>query len=390
VNWKIWFSFIVALLVMTGCGSEEPAATPTAELPAEPETAGAVVLELAGPSETISLTMEDLEALPAVEGWGGGKSSTGRITPPELHKGVTLPELCAQIGGLEPGQGVNIVAKDGYAMTFSYDQIVNAEFITYDPGTGDEITVDDPLQVIIAYERSGEPISPDSDGPLRVAVISPQNNQVVDGHWTVKWVTRINIKDMAEDWTLQLEGALIEDMDRATFESCAAANCHQATWTDADGQVWTGVPLWLLAGRIDGGDKHGDEAYNQTLAQQGYALDVIAADGYSVSIESKRFDQNDAILLAHLVNDELLAEKHFPLRLVGADLEKSEMVGQVVQIVGDLPAEATPAPAEALEPPPEAWTLQLEGALTEALDWATFDSCVNCHKASWTDDDGQV
>jgi DMSO/TMAO reductase YedYZ molybdopterin-dependent catalytic subunit len=334
--------------------------------------------------------MADLRALHSEEGWAGGKSSTGRITPPEIHKGVTLQDLAAEIGGLEPGQGLSVVAKDGYAMTYSYDQIANGDFITYDPGTGDETTIDADLQVILAYERNGEAISADSDGPLRIAILSPQNDQVVDGHWMVKWVTKVEIKDMAEDWILQLEGALAEEMDRATFESCAAANCHQATWNDADGREWTGVPLWLLAGRIDGGDKHGDEAYNDPLALQGYSLEVIAADGYSAAFDSTRFDHNDAILLAHLVDGGLLSEKHFPLRLVGSDLEKGEMVGQVTQIVADLPAEQAAPPAPTVEPPPEAWTLQLEGALSEEIDWAAFVACTGCHPANWTDGDGQI
>jgi DMSO/TMAO reductase YedYZ molybdopterin-dependent catalytic subunit len=392
------FIFLVALFVLTGCGSTQPTAVPigvstappTVVAPESAETAQGGVLELSGPSGAKTLTMEDLQALPATEGWAGGKSSTGRITPPELHTGVTLQDLAAQVGGPGAGQGLRIIAKDGYAMTFSYDQIANGDFITYDPGTGDEITIDAPLQTILAYARNGEPISEDSDGPLRIAVLSPENNQVVDGHWMVKWVTNLEVMEMAEDWTLHLDGALAEEMDRATFESCAATNCHQASWTDADGQVWSGVPLWLLAGRIDGGDKHGDEAYDETLAQQGYTLEVVAGDGYSAAFDSQRFDHNDAILLANLLDGELLPEKHFPLRLVGAGLEKSEMVGQVAQIVADLPEQQATAPAPAVEAPPEAWTLQLEGALTEEIDWAAFVACANCHQATWTDADGQV
>ncbi len=381
---------IVILILASGCSSSaDPTATPQPEPTAEPEpTAGPVVLELVGPDGTQSMSMAELKALPAAQGWAGGKSSTGRITPPEPHTGVSLQDLAAQVGGLEPGTGVSVVAKDGYAMTFSYDQIVNGDFITYDPGTGDEIEIDAPLQVIIAYERSGEPISPDADGPLRLAVISPENNQVVDGHWTVKWVTEIRLKDMAEDWVLQLEGAQTEEMDRATFESCAAVNCHQATWTDDEGQVWSGVPLWLLAGRIDGGEKHGDDAYNQALAQQGYSLEVIAADGYSAAFDSTHFDHNDDILLANLVDGELLLDKSFPLRVVGADVDKKGRVGQVAQIVAAITAEEAEA-AEAAAPV-DAWSLKLEGALSLEIGQSDFASCAECHTATWTDDEGQV
>jgi hypothetical protein len=351
-----WLSLILALVFVVGCGSDDPTATPvpapTFTPEAEPQApeAAPTALELVGLDETQSLTMEALKALPAVEGWGGGKSSTGRIILPELHKGVTLQELAAQVGGLEPGTGLNIVAKDGYAMTFSYDQIVNGDFIAYDPGTGDETTIDDSLQVIVAYERSGQPIPEDEDGPLRIAIVSAQNNQVVDGHWTVKWVTELRIKSLAEDWTLHLEGAVVEEMDRATFESCAAASCHQATWTDDSAQVWTGVPLWMLAARVDDEVPHGDGAYLEDLALQGYTLDVVAADGYSVSFESTRINRDNGILLAHLVNENPLQEKHFPLRLVGTDLQKNEQVGQVAQIVSHLPGAEVEAP-EATEPP---------------------------------------
>lgn len=387
-----WLSLILALLLVVGCGSDDPTSTPvpaptstpvptptptpvptpTPTLVPEPQApeAAPTVLELVSLDETQSLTMEALKALPAVEGWGGGKSSTGRIIIPELHKGVTLQELAAQVGGLEPGTGINIVAKDGYAMTFSYDQIVNGDFIIYDPGTGDETTIDDSLQVIVAYERGGQPIPGDEDGPLRIAIVSAQNNQVVDGHWAVKWVTELRIKSLAEDWTLHLEGAMVEEMDRATFESCAALNCHQATWTDDSAQVWTGVPLWMLAARVDDEIPHGEDSYLDDLATQGYTLDVIAADGYSVSFESTRINRDNGILMAYLVNDNPLQEKHFPLRVVGTDLQKNEQVGQVAQIVSHLPDAVAEAPKATEPPTPESPSGDAALAITGLVEQA--------------------
>ena len=390
---NIWLGVVLVLALVAGCSSDDPTATPKIEStstssPATPAPAP-VVLELEIEEDTQPLTMDDLKALPATEGWGGGKSSTGMITTPEMHKGVKLEELCESIGGLEPGTGVNVVAKDGYAMTFSYDQIVNGEFITYDPGTGDEMDIDDSLQVIVAYERSGERIPEDADGPLRLAIISEKNNQVVDGHWNVKWVTGIAIKSLAEDWTLGLEGALSEEMDRATFESCAATSCHQATWMDGEGRTWTGVPLWMMAARVDDDNRHGDDAY---LDEDGYTLDVVAADGYSVSFQAARISRNNQILLAHLMDDEMLEEKHFPLRVVGEELEKSEMVSQIAQMVYHPPSESADASttAEDTELAAPEWTLELEGALNETISGADFEKCVGCHAADWTSDSGKI
>ena len=290
-----------------------------------------IVLEIQGLEETKSLTLSDLKAMTAAEGWGGTVSSAGVITPPQQLVGVPLLDLADLVGGLEPGMGVNVMAKDGYGMTMSYEQISNGEYITYDPGTGSENEVEGPLQTIIAYERDGEPLA--DDGPLRMFIITPKNDNIVDGHWSVKWVTQIRLKPMSEEWSLYLEGSRTESMDRNSFESCSAPGCHQATWTDEDGNEWSGVPLYYLAGRVDGGNIHEDRAYDDDFAEEGYSLELFAADGYNVSIESSRTIFNRNLFLASVVNGEPLDEKYFPLRLVGEGLEKSEMVGQVAQIV---------------------------------------------------------
>ncbi|MBN1888024.1 MAG: molybdopterin-dependent oxidoreductase [Thermoflexales bacterium] len=315
---------LLIMLSLAACQATQPTAAPTAP-PAGP------VLELQGPAGSRSLTLDDLRALPAVEGWAGLKSSTGRIVVPERYKGVALDELCRLVGGLTPDTGVNAVAKDGYAMTISYQQIADGDFITYDPGTGDELKVDDPLTVILAYERGGQAI-PEEDGPLRLVVVTPKNNQVVDGHWSVKWINQVQIKSLAEDWTLELLGAISEEMDRGTFQSCSAPACHGATWKDEKAQVWSGVPLWLLAARVDDDNRHGDEAFNKSLAEKGYQVELVAADGYTISFDIASLKQNNAVILAYLVNDNPLGDEYFPLRLVGVDLSKKEMIGQVDKI----------------------------------------------------------
>jgi DMSO/TMAO reductase YedYZ molybdopterin-dependent catalytic subunit len=129
--------------------------------------------------------------------------------------------------------------------------------------------------------------------------------------------------------------------------------------------VWSGVPLYYLAGRVDGGNIHEDRAYNDIFAKAGYVLELFAADGYNVSIPSDQTIFNRDVLLASTVNGEPLDEKNFPLRLVGEGLEKGEMVGQVAQIVinPDEGVEMPPAEAEAVETTAEPQELVLpEGA----------------------------
>jgi DMSO/TMAO reductase YedYZ molybdopterin-dependent catalytic subunit len=306
-----------------------PSATPVP--PSPTATPGEVVLEIDGPGGSKSLTMAELMALPVHEGQAGTKSSTGRITPPTLYQGVKLVDLAGLVGGLDPTLGVNVVAKDGYVMTLSYDQIIKGDFITYDPATGDEIKVEEPLTVVVVFARGDQPLGTD-EGPLRLAIASPKNNQVTDGHWSVKWVTKIELKPLGEEWSLGLNGVITDTLDRNTFQSCTAPGCHQATWTDDKAQTWVGVPLWLLAGRVDDQIRHNGPAFFDLLATLGYSVQVVASDGYSTTLEISQLAYNNNILLAYLVDDNPLPEKYFPLRLVGTDLDKGEMVGAVKQV----------------------------------------------------------
>jgi hypothetical protein len=312
------FGLLFIALAITGCTEKQ---------------SSEVVLEVIGIDSSVTLTMDELQDMPTVEGWSGTISSTGAISPPMKIKGVSLIDLAGLVGGLQPTLGINIVAKDGYSITMSYDQIANGNFTTYDPGTGDERSIDDPLVAVVAFERDGEEISKEDDGPLRIFVVSESNNQIIDGHWSVKWVEKLELKPLAEDWVLYLEGTITEDLDRASFESCTAPGCHAASWTDAEGNDWSGVPLYLLAGRVDDGNVHEDRAYNDDYAVQGYDLQIYASDGYSASIESSQTNFNEALIVASLLNGETLGEDQFPLRLVGEGLEKGQMVSQIAQIV---------------------------------------------------------
>lgn len=307
-----------------------PTAAPTNAAPTAAEPVVLTLVGLDGIEKTF--TLAELKQLPITEGQAGMKSSTGKITLPAQYSGVSILDLVAQVGVLEGDLGVNVVAKDGYAMTFSADQLRQGNFITYDPATGDEKKLDDTLKVIVAYAVDAKPLPEDSDGVLRLALISPKNNQVTDGHWSVKWVNRIELKPLGQEWNLQLTGIITDTVDRNTFQSCAASTCHQSTWTDDKAQPWTGTPLWLLAGRMDDAVKHDGPAFNQALADLGYAVQIIAADGYSVTLPISQVARNNDILVASQVNENPLPEKYFPLRLVGNTLEKNQMTGQIVEI----------------------------------------------------------
>jgi DMSO/TMAO reductase YedYZ molybdopterin-dependent catalytic subunit len=341
----------LVVLILVGCQATPPASVSTATPAAAPATsqpAAKPVITLVGTKGSQSLTLDDLKKLPVTEGQAGIKSSTGKITPPATSKGVLMTDLINLLGGADSSMGVQVEASDGYSMTFSYDQITKGDFIAYDPATGDEIKNPGKLQVLIAYEVDGKPLNPDTDGVLRLVIVSEKNNQVTDGHWSVRFINKLSLKSVAEDWTIDLQGAITDTVDRGSFESCSTSKCHQVSWQDTKSQVWSGTPLWALVGRVDDQAKHDTGAFNSELAKQGYMIEIVAKDGYSVKLDSNKVAKNNNILIANTMNGNALTDKDSPLKLVGADLTTKEMVGGVAKIILHLgmlpPATATPAP----------------------------------------------
>ncbi len=341
--------------LFAACSGETPTplvivVTATAEDTPVPTEAVVPVLEIVGPSETKTLTMEELKALSTTEGYAGIKSSTGKITPPITMKGVALKDLAEFIVGMDEKSGFNVMAEDGYGITFSYDQIQNGSFVAYDPATGTELKSPVRLIPILAYEANGKPFDTKQDGTLRLAIVSPELNQVTDGHWSVKWVNKLEVKSLGEEWTLHAQGGIDKTIDRASIESCGAPQCHGTTWTDDKAQEWVGVPLYYLVGSVDDEIEHGGPAFNRTLAQAGYTVDLTAADGYTVMLEASRIQYNKNILVAYKVNENQLPDEYFPLRLVGSDLNKKEMVGMLkelkVNVAPITPAAATQTPTK--------------------------------------------
>jgi DMSO/TMAO reductase YedYZ molybdopterin-dependent catalytic subunit len=363
---RIFFILLIGIMILTACqaaptqvlATEAPAteiSVPPTETPVPPTeipVPAAPVLEIVTEDGTSTpFTMDEIKALPVSTGQAGIKSSTGEITLPAEFTGVSLKDLAAVIGNFDETMGINVVAKDGYGITFSYDQAMNGTFTSYDPGTGDELKSPVPLTAILAYEMNGQPLDPEQDGDLRLVIISDEPKQVTDGHWSVKWINKLEIKSLGEDWSLHLEGAINELMDRATFESGASPNCHGVTWTDDKAQDWIGIPLWLLVGRVDDDIKHEGPAFNDELVKTGYTVDVVAADGYTVSFDAARINRNDNIIVAYTVNGNPLPEKYFPLRLVGSDLQKNEMAGAIEKIIVNVPPLTTEEAGAATEEP---------------------------------------
>ena len=273
-------------------------------------------------NETMTYALDEIKALPSCTAGGGFKKSTGTVVGPHNYTGVNITYLADLVGGITPLESVKMTASDGYSMTYTYEQVLG-EIATYEGTTG-------PMTMVLAYEEDGSPISGGYGGPLRIAFTGP-DSPITDGHFWVKYITTIEILGSVEEWNLTLTGAITDIPDRSTFESCVG--CHRASWTDDNSQEWSGIPIWLLVGVVD--DAHNETAkhyFNDTVADMGYNVTVIAGDGYSKKFNSTTVARNSEFILANEIDGAVLSEGNWPLKLVGPTLKKSEMVGNVVEI----------------------------------------------------------
>lgn len=336
---------------------------------------------------------------------GGLLTSAGTIKGPYKYTGVRLFDVLDLVGGVSEENSLRVTAADGYAMVFTWEEL-NGDFTTYSVNTGDEVEATKDLIPIVSYMEDDDPL-PDGHGPIRLVILG-EEGLISEGHFWIKQVVKIEVLSAVKDYTIQLSGVLSEEMDRPTFES--GCNCpdtppeHQGVYEDVDGNIWTGMPIWLLVGRIDDEVTHTAYAYNRELADNNaYVVQVISADGYTVELNSSFVKMNQNIILANEMNGEQLPETYWPLRLVGNDLEKSQMARNIaeIRVVFEGMDSTPPSPPEVPTTPttnPEAdvpeFTLTLVGAMTEPMNKATFMTAVQCdvlqHVYSWTDADGNV
>jgi hypothetical protein len=138
----------------------------------------------------VVLNSTDIATLPSVRGLGRfGVSSL------ENYTGVPLTTLCNIVGGISNDSVVRITASDNYTQTFSFNQVVNGNFTTYDPITGNITPHTKPLTPIIAYYGNDVNLT-SNEGPLMLAIIGPEGLLTSRPYW-VWLVMKIEVLSQA-------------------------------------------------------------------------------------------------------------------------------------------------------------------------------------------------
>ena len=285
-------------------------------------------------------------------------TETKGMNPPKIDnaiKGTRVRDLCDLVGGMEPGTEITCVATDGWETTLPYDCIYTNPHVYSHLG-----------DTVIAWYADGEYVPRYGDGPRlfftpedHVAGQWNMHEALAPQYWHYYWDGGIQYPSVAglsakyidtikiyaspvTEWTLVLDGESIggmnESITRNYFESALACQFgadHKASYTDSQGRVWEGMPLWFLCGFVDDADQHSDNAYNETRALAGYQIVVSASDGYSATFDSRDTIRSTNYIVSNTLNGTRIADSDssWPLRMVGQNVTGNKVVKGISSIV---------------------------------------------------------
>ena len=224
----------------------------------------------------------------------------------------------------ETGYTVRVSAGDGFSKTFaSADMARSNDYILA------SLCNDEPLS------REGE------NAPYPLRLVGPGVWNDAESKFTGSAVGNVTTIDLVElippepaegSYNLFMKGIISCNITEEFFEYGLACH-HEEAWTNEEtGEVWSGVPLWLLAGWVDDRMPHGSDGFNDAVALAGYTVIVTADDGYSKSFTSELVARNDGLIVANTLNGSP-REDSFPLRLVGPGLLAGcDSVGNIAKI----------------------------------------------------------
>jgi DMSO/TMAO reductase YedYZ molybdopterin-dependent catalytic subunit len=288
--------------------------------------------------------MSQLKALTNFSGWFGFVNSAGTVYPPEPVTGVKLEDVLAQVGSMTTIHACDVTASDNYGMTYTFDQIVNKNGVQfYNATTKEPEDPKAPWTFALVWEQNGAPLPADI-GPLRLVVAQDTDvNQIADGHLMVKWVSKVALRGSVAEWKVKMYGLKDKKgkrqtytLDRVSYDSCAAPGCHGFSWVNPTSKkTWSGVPLFLCVGKVDGGPGHDSYgAYNEKLALKGYRVKLVGANGKYAVVGSRTIRNRTNILLANKLMGSDLTAKYYPLKLVGPTkyMPGNKSIGRISKI----------------------------------------------------------
>ena len=202
VIWLVLSLFVISAMLLASCGSSNNSSTTTsATTTANVDTSSVTVTY---GSITRTYGMNDMQTLLVSFGYGGPRNQDGSVnkTPDYLYTAIALNDVIkgaknspgVEPDGLVAGQSVKITGADGYSVMYTYDQVINGNFPTYNiagVSTTPAPTSATVALIAILYWANGNGLGT-SVGPFELGIIYGQPLLTDASNW-VKTVYKIDV-----------------------------------------------------------------------------------------------------------------------------------------------------------------------------------------------------
>ena len=283
----------------------------------------------------ISLKTEDLLKIGTLEGrvrFQGPVFKEGDENWGEYHvyKGVPLLKILKLVGGMKEKDFLYVIAEDGYYKVIPHQVLqgttpvgtpilaleedgkpTNRLIFLSDDG---EVSNDDMLKAF------GEKLSHYYSGKPSVKGLLVKNIKYLVVNWDKNFRS---LEETKAGWKITLEGVRTDEITEKDWEKLVKCGKHLKTMeltVKGKKRVYTGIPLWMVIAMVDGPDDKHPYRFDKTLWDGGYDVTITAADGYTVTFNTKEVAY-DSLILAY-TEDGKPVKGVPPLRIVGETSKK--------------------------------------------------------------------
>jgi hypothetical protein len=204
VTWLILSLLVISAMLLASCGSSNNSSSTSTTNITNTTTVDDSTITVTFGSVTRTYSMTDMQTLIASMGYGGSRNQDGSINKTQyyFYQGVALTDIIkgpknapgVEPGGLVAGQSVKITAADGSSVTYTYDQITNGNFPTYNVAgvatTPAPTSATVPL-ITILYWINGTDLD-SATGPFELGILYGQTLLSDSSNW-LKNVYKIDV-----------------------------------------------------------------------------------------------------------------------------------------------------------------------------------------------------
>ena len=202
VTWVVLSLLVISAMLLASCGSSTNSSTNTSTTTTTKVDPSSITVTYGSVTRTYG--MNDMQTLLVSFGYGGPRNQDGSVnkTPDYLYTAIALNDVIkgaknspgVEPGGLVAGQSVKITGADGYSVTYTYDQVTNGNFPTYNVAgvatTPAPTSATVPV-IAILYWANGNGLDT-ATGPFELGIVYGQPLLTDASNW-VKMVYKIDV-----------------------------------------------------------------------------------------------------------------------------------------------------------------------------------------------------